>query len=273
MKSKIDLTDEVIKKNKARLELMAERAKERGAFLERHLTNLNTRKCYIRITGSGYRAVSVDNNYPLCGFRKHQVKKIELMLEHCAKDLIRSVKGRHERRIQSHLIEYALTHNLNLKPALGLDDTVYDELLFALDEVPIVNIDNKAVIRCDILTVGVRGKNTFPVLIELKSDRQKTELGRQLGDFCVLMNHKFPSQFAKLLGNCVNKEVKMSKIGKIVIWPAPDRKTERKTMPDFEKEGIDVIEYKGNPDKDVASVAFEPILLKGPRDTKCNRSS
>jgi ferredoxin-thioredoxin reductase catalytic subunit len=276
VKNKISFTEKEIKKNKERLNSMAERAKERVAFLKKHWTELNTEKCYIRINSSGYRAVSLDNRCPLCGFRKHPTRKIEEMLEHCAKPSI-EYKERLERRIQSHLIKYALAHNLDLKPALGLNDTVYDELLFALDEVPLVNINNKAAIRCDILAVGVQGKNAFPVLIELKFDRQKTELGRQLKDFCALMNHKFPKEFANLLGNCVNKEVKMSKIGKMIIWPAPADETAKETMPYFEKEGIDVIEYKVNPEKDVDNRVFEPILeprlLKGPRDIKCNESS
>jgi hypothetical protein len=272
VKNRISFTEEEIRNNKKRLNSMAERAKRRVDFLEEHRTELNTNKCYIRINSSGYRAVSLDNCYPLCGFRKHSTKKIEQVLEHCANHLTKCIKVRPERRIQNHLIKYALAHNLDLKPALGLNDTVYDELLFALDEVPLVNKNNKAVIRCDILAVGVRGKNAFPVLIELKSGRQKTELGRQLKDFCALMNDKFPNEFAKLLDNCVNRQVEMSKIGKMIMWPAPNGKTTKKTMADFEEASIDVIEYKGNPEKDVASVAFEPILLKGPSDTKCNES-
>lgn len=255
MKNEIILTATDIKCNIDRLKLMAEYAKERRDFLKGNLPKLNSKKCYIRIAGRGFRAISLHNASPLCEFKKAPyTKDIKLMLDH-AKNPISQVEGNPERKIQCYLIKNALANDFDLKKVLGINNAIYDELLFALDEVVLVKAPNIPKIRCDILAVGVKDAVAFPVLIELKYERQKTILNDQLNVFCDKMHDIFRDEFANLLSNCVNKKVSMSKIGKMIVWPAPDGKTSQNTMPYFKKKGIDVIEY---------SIVFKPVLLKGP---------
>lgn len=260
----IILNDAAVKLNKERLNCMSKRAKKRMDFLKEHLSELNRKECYIRIAGSGFRAISLLNDSPLCGFKATGYDQdINKMLEHCSNDPTSPVKGKPEWKIQCFLIKYALSNKLDLKEVLGIN-SIYDELLFALDEVPLVNEYNKQKIRCDILAVGVQGKIAFPVLIELKPGRLKKRLTDQLNNFCDKVHDEFPNEFADLLGNCVDRKISTYKIGKMIIWPSLAGDSLEQTIPDFEKKGVDVIEYEGKPD-DVTGVVFKPLLLKGPR--------
>ncbi len=261
--SKNQTRSEIIKQ---RLQQMTPRAMERRDFMHDHVSGWNE-NWYIRVGGDGFRAVSLDDNHPLCGFSRDGAKRIETVRNHFKGQIMgEPIKHKPERRMQCWLIKQAFKNGLDLKTALCID-SVYDELLFALDEVSLGDRNNKPIQRCDILAVGVCQGKAYPVLIELKPAREKTRLIEQLDGFCEEMKKDFPDYFKKILTNCVDRDVTMNKIGKMIIWPAPksNGKLTKKTLHDLKEKGIDVIEYKGDPDQHIDRVSYTPVSMQGPR--------
>lgn len=237
-----------------RLEQMADRATKRRVLLNSS-SQLNP-DCYIRVCGGGYSAVSLNEVTPLMGFSQHNPKNIETILKHF-KEREPRIPGRDapERKIQNWLIKQSFHNNLDLKSPLGLDDEKYDELLFALDEISLEDHDNGNKIRCDILAVGVKNGNAFPVLIELKSGRLKTELTKQINNFERQINN-FRTGFENLLSCCVGRPVSVSEnIGKMIIWPTAGE-AGIGSIEAFNDDEIDVIEYKWDHKNEISRIRF-----------------
>lgn len=195
---------------------------------------------YIRIGGKGYRAVSLCEETPLCGFSKNNSPNIETIKKHFTNtnNLEKPKKPVQERKIQCWLIKNALINNRNLINKSILSKSKYfDRLIFALDE---LSLDDKKV-RCDILTIGSKGNKTFPVLIELKSARLKTELTNQLEKFCEEIK-KDKEALCNLLKTCtgIEQDIDMGEVKKMIIWPKSES-VKNKTK---EIKGIYVWEYE-----------------------------
>lgn len=226
-----------------RLGLMATKAKERRIFLEKEKPGDN---CYIRIRGEDFKAVSLNDKTPLCGFSKRGAANISTIMEHFKKKITplnaNVWKQKKERRIQCLIIKQALSNNGNLNSILRLNSK-YDELIFSLDEVSLGDKNHEPTYRCDILAVGIKRKKAVPVLIELKSDRSQKRLIEQLDLFSREII-RFKNEFGKLLTECIGQEVKISNhIEKMLIWPS--NKRERKgTISKYHDEKIDVVEYE-----------------------------
>ncbi|MEA3222676.1 MAG: hypothetical protein U9P49_05875 [Thermodesulfobacteriota bacterium] len=208
--------DEIIQ---CRLNKMTEWAKQRRFFLA-DPPNGWGEDWYIRIGGNGYTAVSLDLEHPLLGFASGPTSDIKKVISHFEKEPKKDTPDRStpEKRAQAWLIKQAINDKLNLKTCLGLNNSIYDELLFALDEVSFGDQNNPPIRRLDILALGKCDGNHFPVFIELKSGRN---LGRLLVQLKEYQEHvqRYKLEFEKLLSACTNEKVDLSKCGRIIVWP------------------------------------------------------
>lgn len=203
---------------------------------------------YVRIRGEDFRAVSLAEDTPLCGFHRNRGgKNLETIQRHfgtCTPVLKVGKERKPERRIQCWLIRSALLNGGDLRTPLGLTGSLYDELLFALDEVSLGDAKHGGAIRCDLLGVGRSGEASFPVLIELKSGREKTTLLRQLDKFCreIVEHREF---FCRLLEACTGLPISETHARKLILWPKPDREDvhTRAHLRELVDGGIDVVEY------------------------------
>jgi len=203
---------------------------------------------YIRIGGLGYRSVSLDEKSPLSGYTvkpSESLDKIFLQFKDSKPkpmdvDVLEKKK---ERRLQSWIIKNALLKNRDMIAALSLADCPYDEILFATDEVSF------GAIRCDIVAVCRKGANYYPVLIELKSNRDKSELIRQIRVFCekiVEYSHEFSELLGILTGIDPGKIMKKEP-HKIIIWPLADSEWvngQSQLSPAAEKTRQDIVDDK-----------------------------
>ena len=242
---------EMIKKVK---ELKAE--EENGKI---NIKNLAKNDKYIRICGESYRAVSLNQESPLCGYAQYGVKTIKTIIEKHFNNKIHKVEKnvlekKEERRIQSLLIKRALMNNRSLNAALNI--SIFDEFLFALDEVSFGDNKHPKIVRCDILAVGSEKGNFFPVLIELKSVRHQKELIYQLDNFLKEIKENIKVKFVELLETCTGKKINQDeKIRKVIIWPYP-KKEMYNTSSKFKEKEILEIKYKLEDKKDINSIEF-----------------
>ncbi len=207
--------DEIIQ---CRLSKMTEWAKKRRCFLAGPPNGWGE-DWYIRIGGNGYTAVSLDCERPLLGFASRPTTDIETVISHFKKGTVKELgRPTPEKRAQAWLIKQAINDKLNLKTYLGLDGSIYEELLFALDEVSFGDKDHKPIGRLDILAVGICDAGAFPVFIELKSRRLLGRLLCQLQEYQCHMK-RYEHEFAMLINACTNVEVNLSKYGRIIVWP------------------------------------------------------
>lgn len=239
--------EEIIKWRLAKMREMAEKMKGRD------LTALAKAGKYIRIGGEAYRAVSLNDDSPLCGFSDVKSMHLETIDNHFLnniKPLDKDVlKNKEERRLQCWLIKKALINNRDIRSALDLNNSVYDELIFALDEISLGDKNHPHeekecpdIVRCDILAVGVKGSSAFPVLIELKSNRAMKVLETQLENFCKeIITHKI--EFSSLLESCTGKKVRCDKPRKMIVWPKNDSEQAITHRSELNEKKIDVIEY------------------------------
>lgn len=241
---------------KKRLERMAEMAGKRFKYIEKHGSNID-KDLYIRIRGEDFRAVSLNDNTPLFGFKQNGSKNIDTIIRNFKNDDKPKENKKlsiPERRIQCWLIKNALANNNDLKSVLSLKSDMYDELTFALDEVSLGDKNHAPIIRCDILAVGTKNNVSFPVLIELKSIRNQKTLIDQLNDFCKEIND-FSAEFKLLLEKCFGRQIDITHMKKMVIWPNITKGKED-TIEKYHTNCIDIIEYDWDHGKDISNVRF-----------------
>jgi hypothetical protein len=157
-----------------------------------------------------------------------------------------------ERVAQAWLIKQAINDDLNLKPYLGLND-VYEELLFAVDE---VSFGGEG--RTDIVAVGVRGGSAYPVLVELKPDRQLTRLIKQLDTYAQKIA-EFKPEVQGILEACVGRKVDCSCIGKMIVWPCSDGEPSQVTMEQCRERNITIIESDASYWNERTPFSFHPV--------------
>jgi hypothetical protein len=179
---------------------------------------------YIRIGGMGFRAVSLEPKTPLSGYADKPSKNLANMFlqfnERAPKPMNVAPEKKEERCLQRYIIKSAMQHNRDMLKALSCKNTPYDELLFVTDE---VSLDK---VRCDILALGRIGADYYPVSIELKSNRDKKELIRQLDAFCSYIQKQeygtlFSEIFITLTGQAGIK-INTATPHKMIIWPRAD---------------------------------------------------
>ncbi len=203
---------------------------------------------YIRILGESFRAVSLDDKSPLCGFGEDDAKTIANVKEHFLikpKDLSeKNWKAKKERRLQSWIIKHALMNERNLLKnelfSCLRDD--FDELLFAIDEVSFGDKNHGPTVRCDLLAVGVKGDEVFLSVIELKSERALDRLLDQL-DNAEKEIDAHRGEIVELMKRLTSKEIRNFAVKKILVWPAATQGERKDTTEKRKNSGVDFIEY------------------------------
>lgn len=184
---------------------------------------------YIRIRMKDYKAVSLNNKSALCRFVKGGAARIGTILKHFDNQAhsLPDEYGSRERRLQAWIIKQALLNKRdllceNLFACIKSKGDV-DELIFALDEISFGDV------RCDIFAVGKKGGKVFPVVIELKYDRQLATLVGQLNEAVdVIQRHS--SAFKLLLEELSGREgVSCEQAKRIIVWPEPGTQERDKT--------------------------------------------
>ena len=238
----------VWQENENYLRGMANMAKKRLGFLQRY-RDQRKEDWYVRIAGDSYRAVSVDNETPLMGYAKRGTKNEDTLLKDFKEGTPKvPTKKVPERHAQCWLIKQAMKNSQDMKQVLLPGNNSYERLLFGLDEVSLLNESNgKERVRCDILAVGIRNEEAFPVLIELKWAHHLSELVRQLNRFCkIIGNHQ--EAFKELLRNCFGEQVSIPHINtnhieKMVIWNEKG-KVRGDTIKTLQANKIRLLQYK-----------------------------
>ena len=258
---------------KERFELMTKRAETLHVRKDTDALKLANEDKYIRICGESYRGVSLNDKSPLIGIGDG-AKKSETVLKHFkekqAKILPDKVwKSKEERRVQAWLIKQALTNHRSLLVPLGLKSH-FEELLFCLDEVSLGDNkherddsqDRPKIVRSDILALGLRGGEYFPVLIELKYKRELDRLIDQLDNFIhdITCNSSVKDVFKNLLRTCsgVKETATLSNdFMKIIVWPK-SKNPLKSTIEKLNSKGVLEIEYEFSEDEynDIGKWAF-----------------
>lgn len=224
------------------------------------------KKCYVRIGGESFRAVSLREDYPLCGCAKSANKNLEAICRHFdAFGMKKEIelwpeekkKTKPERSLQCWIIHEALKNDSDLLVPLGINKP-FDKLRFALDEVslgekkhPISSIANLTLqnenqkkpnaVRCDLLAVGKINGKVFPIIIELKSNRAMKDLIAQVDNFAKLIC-RFKDYFIPLLETCTGLQINDYKPRKIIIWPELNSKAKTDNI-EILNENISILEY------------------------------
>lgn len=212
---------------------------------------------YIRIKGESLQAVSLDDKRALCGIgdSAKTVDAIKVRLKNNeASELAPSVfESKKERRLQASLIMNALKNGGSLlsvdcfRPLSKNNGGDLDELIFVMDEISfgdnkhfhhendryftdgnVIRIARPNIVRIDIFAVGVKEGVSFPVLIELKSSRDKTTLISQLNNaqFEVCGESQGSGQRTEHIQSFVcavtgrNFKLAFDKARKVIVWPA-----------------------------------------------------
>lgn len=209
---------------------------------------------YIRIGGLGYRAVSLSPSAPLCKHSNGPVVKLDTIrkqFENPPIPMTVDPDKKQERCLQRYIIKASLTNNRDMLTALSITDGPYEELIFATDEVSLGKV------RCDILAVGKIDGTYYPVVIELKSNRDKKRLFEQLENFCCEIKTN-GVEFKKLLAFMTDRktiQIDTDKPRKMIIWPVADSESNKNgkgfnssdkaqaTRDEIKGKGISLIEY------------------------------
>lgn len=268
-------TEEIIEGRLHKMTNMAGELKDNKELISQYAN----KDCYVRICGESFRAVSLRNDYPLCGCADNGTKRLETIerdfdeFEKVLKDQKRSIsvkrkdkwpwseekrKKKTERSLQCWIIREALKNDRNLLVPLGISKH-FHELRFALDEVslgdknhkvcdiPDINLKNENekkpnAVRCDLLAVGKKNGKVFPIIIELKSNRAKKDLIAQVDNFAKLIC-RFKDYFIPLLETCTGLQINDNIPRKIIIWPELNSKAKTDNIEILNKAYISILEY------------------------------
>lgn len=241
-----------------RLAKMTGWAEERRRFMADHRNELQE-DWYIRIGGNGYTAVSLDCERPLLGFASGPTTNIRTAVRHFHnKPRNTPRRSTPEKCAQAWLIKHAINHRLNLRTCLGLEGSIYDKLLFALDEVSFGDRNQRPTERLDILAVGISNGKAFPVFIELKSERSLGRLITQL-DMYQKQVKRCEREFEKLLHACTNIKVDLPAYGRIMVWPkSRSGRVSDRIEADCAKHKVTVIESDTHSWDGIRDFSFRP---------------
>lgn len=205
-------------------------------------------KRYIRINSKGYRVVSLDYENPCgalyssSGEEITETTNIQEAREQLSKELENHElinKDKPEHRLQAFIIHTALTRPEGISLFLGCK-AEFDELIFIDDEFTIENI------RADMIFLGRKGNNYFPVFIELKVARFAKELQKQLENIHDYLE-KYDTAFIKYLSSAsgISKDkIDYSKSKQVAIWPDGGKNKRNNNELTKSKSNIIIIGYK-----------------------------
>lgn len=225
---------------KTRLEATT-RCAERIRKALRVLQEANGHRVHFRPSATGVAMVGLTPDKPQRG--KSGIQNLERLAKkfeeefktHC----IDPVQGRDtpEKELQSFLIRNALSkarRMTSLESAVGAGAA----LLFITDELSLPDDEGKVV--CDLL--ALRGEDT-PVIIELKSSRDRGRLVYQLERFAQAMDDN-PEEFSRLYSAVLGRTVTLRNAAeKWLVWPPP-AKGDRGPGDDEIPDNIEVFVYR-----------------------------
>ncbi len=199
---------------------------------------------FIRVNGSGFRAISLND----CGslYVKDKLlgttKDFAKAQHYCSAGEPKSDKPQSRKRelsLQGWLIKTALVMPDAFASLLRLDDR-FNELRFVADEFNLVGV------RADVIALGRKDEVWYPVFIELKVRRALKELVGQLGDIRRLVAGPLQQCFNAYLGAASGVPVTSmcDEPVCVLIWPAATG-AESKNVMEARKNGIVTISYVG----------------------------
>lgn len=201
---------------------------------------------FIRVNGSGFRAISLND----CGSLYDKGKLLGATTDfakarhYCSVGESKEIKTPERNRkpelsLQGWLIKKALVMPDDFASLLCLDDR-FDELRFVADEFNLVGV------RADVIALGRKGDVWYPVFIEIKVRRALTELVGQLDDIRRLVAGPLQQCFHSYLEAASGIPVTSIRDGPIgvLVWPAATG-VESKNVAEARNNGIVTISYEG----------------------------
>ena len=169
------------------------------------LKNLAKNGRYVRLNGDGFRAISITDENS-CGSlyisenarvtaKKDIGEAFRLGISANHIRIPKNKKGEH--KIQAHIIRHAMESGLSFKGLFSGFDEIFDDIIFICDEFSAITDDMR--IRADIIALGKKGNDYYPIFIELKNRRSLKELGGQLKDASTLLRGDSRPLFIKYL--------------------------------------------------------------------------
>jgi hypothetical protein len=182
---------------------------------------------YIRVGGDQFRAVSIHAENPCGSLKRLNGSESEIG---CTSSLDEALKNadsaapantkkpgnkKPEHVVQAGWIHHALTHDMLLNGRLNGFSDFFDELIFVTDEMKAGDI------RADIIALGGKGGEYFPVFIELKEIRSFERVLIQLVNAQEEVT-KVKDDFVKMLVKATGKPestILFDKHKLFVVWP------------------------------------------------------
>jgi len=184
-------------------------------------------QCYIRVSSSGFRAVSISHQFPCKSVVDQTGKKLPerdsfvLAFEdaQCPVGSERKELGKNqpEHSLQAFILRKSLFDPAgieNLPELLGIKELA-DELHFVSDELKMADI------RSDLIFVGKDANGYFPVLIELKCKRYAARLKEQLVDIHDFVTD-YPDEFKNIFSYATGIDprcIDLDRCIKLAVWP------------------------------------------------------
>jgi len=191
----------------------------------------------------GISMISLLSHSPQMGLSKipniktFKTKFDDLFERHCRQ--VAPIRLTPEKELQSYLIALAYRHPQRLLPFDSLD------LMFVTDEIPVYMDKKDKKVVCDILAISKKKNGYAPVLVELKSSREKKRLIEQVSDYAPVIDaniEKYSNLFSALLGKRIEL---VGPCEKWIVWPAIWDTGDPRTK-EFASLGIGVITYTKN---------------------------
>ncbi len=185
---------------------------------------------YIRVSYSGFRAISIHPKQPcgaVPGFTGYiqEFDKAKDLLERLPRVDQLSIENpgnnKPEHRLQAYLIYHSLVRERSMPEILGCKHR-FDELTFVTDELKLENI------RSDMLFLARKDDVFFPVVVELKNGRLLNRLQEQLQNTNRAMIESklhFEAMFQAVIGkdaNGLDIPIDFSRANRVIIWPRRD---------------------------------------------------
>ena len=214
-----------------------------------HLPALENGLVHLRPTDRGITMVGLLSHRPQRGKGGYKVDKLLRAFDvefskYC--DKVSHGRPTPEKELQSFLISSAYKHNRTLTM---LNPTEQEEdIVFITDELPLHTDTGKVV--CDILAFQGNQDNGKPILIELKSAREMQRLVEQLSGYTSAMKLFYP-QFEQLYSTVLGRDIRFNNSPeKWLVWPAlGDRLETDRREPELNRQGIRVVQYRGDSTK------------------------
>jgi hypothetical protein len=239
---------------KDNIESRVERGKEWRSQLKAH-KDLAKASRYIRILGRDFRPVSISDVNP-CG---HLRDKDDEEIGNCPSltDAIAKARSATERkpgadkpehRVQAFLIRAAMQNDLRFGQVLPIFSDVFDELIFVTDELAVKPGNEKKEYRTDIVALGGKREQFFPVFIELKNERLLGELKKQLDSAYNMLwkNDRAREPLRRFLSAVSG--VELAKIDqearKMIIWPKSLSGIESELVEQARNEGFLIVDFE-----------------------------